>query len=62
MSAALDSLLAQVHLTHAATVLPAWLERAAQDELSYADFLAGLLEEEWSGFQSSAESTLHNCC
>ncbi len=46
MSATAESLLAQVHLTHAAIVLSAWLERAAQDELSYADFLAGLLEEE----------------
>ncbi len=46
MSAGVESLLNQLHLLHAATVLPAWLERAAQDELSYADFLAGLLEEE----------------
>ncbi len=54
MSAGLDSLLAQVHLTHAATVLPAWLERAAQDELSYADFLAGLLEEECAARTTAA--------
>ncbi len=54
MSAGLDSLLAQVHLTHAATALPAWLERAAQDELSYADFLAGLLEEECAARMTAA--------
>lgn len=54
MSTGLDSLLAQVHLTHAATVLPAWLERAAQDELSYADFLAGLLEEECAARTTAA--------
>jgi len=41
-----DSLLAAVHLHQAAAVLPAWLDRAAQEELGYADFLAGLLEEE----------------
>ena len=46
MSAAAESLLTHLHLSHAASVLTAWLERAAQDELSYADFLAGLLEEE----------------
>jgi DNA replication protein DnaC len=42
----LDSLLGQLHLPHAAAVLPAWLDRAAQQELGYADFLQGLLEEE----------------
>ena len=46
MTAGLDTLLLQVHLTGAATALPAWLERAAQQELSYGDFLQGLLEEE----------------
>ncbi len=45
-STGLDTLLTQVHLTGAAAVLPAWLERAAAQELSYADFLHGLLEEE----------------
>jgi DNA replication protein DnaC len=54
MSATAESLLAQVHLTHAAMVLPAWLERAAQDELGYADFLAGLLEEECAARTSAA--------
>jgi DNA replication protein DnaC len=46
MSDPLAPLLAQLHLTQAACVLPAWLERAAQQELSYTDFLQGLLEEE----------------
>jgi DNA replication protein DnaC len=46
MSAALASLLVQVHLAGAAAVLPAWLDRAAQHDLSYADFLQGLLDEE----------------
>lgn len=46
MSAKLDALLAQLHLPHAAGVLPAWLDRAAREELGYADFLQGILEEE----------------
>ncbi|MGH2388129.1 MAG: IS21-like element helper ATPase IstB [Chloroflexota bacterium] len=46
MSDPLAPLLAQLHLTQAADVLPAWLERAAQQDLSYTDFLQGLLEEE----------------
>jgi DNA replication protein DnaC len=46
VSAGLELLLTQVHLSGAATVLPSWLERAATQELSYADFLQGLLEEE----------------
>jgi DNA replication protein DnaC len=46
VSTALDVLLTQVHLAGAAAVLPDWLERAATQELSYADFLQGLLEEE----------------
>jgi DNA replication protein DnaC len=48
MGAALDTLLTQVHLTQAAALLPAWLTRAAEQDLSYADFLQGLLEEELS--------------
>ncbi len=40
------SLLDQLRLPHAAAVLPTWLERAAQEELSYTDFLQGVLEEE----------------
>src|SRR5438093_6812183 len=46
MSAAPDTLLARLHLHQAAAALPAWLDRAAQEELGYADFLGGLLEEE----------------
>jgi DNA replication protein DnaC len=46
VSAGLDLLLTQVHLSGAAAVLPSWLERAAAHELSYADFLQGLLDEE----------------
>ena len=39
MSDGLASLLEQVQLAQAATVLPAWLARAAHEELGYADFL-----------------------
>ena len=46
MTDPLAPLLAQLHLAQAAAVLPAWLERAAEQELSYTDFLQGLLEEE----------------
>ena len=38
--------LTALHLHQAAATLPAWLDRAAQEELGYADFLGGLLEEE----------------
>jgi DNA replication protein DnaC len=41
-----DTLLTALHLHQAAAVLPAWLDRAAHEELGYADFLGGLLEEE----------------
>jgi DNA replication protein DnaC len=41
-----DALLTALHLHQAAAVLPVWLDRAAQEELGYADFLGGLLEEE----------------
>lgn len=41
-----DLALTALHLHQAATVLPAWLDRAAQDDLGYADFLGGLLEDE----------------
>jgi DNA replication protein DnaC len=41
-----EALLTALHLHPAATVLPAWLDRAAQEELGYADFLGGLLEDE----------------
>jgi len=42
----LGPLLEQVGLSYAAAVLPAWLDRAAREELPYADLLQGLLEEE----------------
>lgn len=41
-----DAALTALHLHQAAAVLPAWLDRAAQEELGYADFLGGLLEDE----------------
>src|SRR5213593_3885811 len=44
--AALEPLLEQLGLRQAAAVLPDWLDRAASQELSYADFLHGVLEEE----------------
>ena len=53
---ALDSLLLQVHLSGAVAALPAWLERAAQQELSYADFLQGLLEEEVAARTAAASA------
>jgi len=46
MSADPDTLLAQLQLHQAAAVLPQWLDRAAQEELPYGDFLGGLLQEE----------------
>ena len=45
----LATLLGQLGLPHAAAVLPAWLERAAHHELSYADVMQGLLVEEAAG-------------
>ena len=39
-------LLEHLGLPHAATALDPWLARAAQEELSYADFLHGVLNEE----------------
>jgi DNA replication protein DnaC len=56
MSSALTDLLTQVQLPGAAVVLPAWLERAAEEQLSYADFLAGLLAEELATRSTSATS------
>jgi DNA replication protein DnaC len=41
-----ETLLTALHLHQAAAVLPVRLDRAAQEELGYADFLGGLLEEE----------------
>lgn len=46
MTADAQALLRQLHLEHAASALPAWLERAAHEEVGYADFLRGVLEEE----------------
>ncbi len=54
MSAGVDTLLAQLQLAQAAAVLPAWLDRAAHESLSYADFLQGLLEEELAARATAA--------
>ncbi len=54
MSAGVDTLLAQLQLAQAAAVLPAWLDRAAHESLSYADFLQGLLEEELAARAAAA--------
>jgi DNA replication protein DnaC len=42
----LRPLLEHLGLPHAAAMLPAWLERAAREDVPYADFLQGLLDEE----------------
>jgi DNA replication protein DnaC len=49
----LTVLLDQLQLQHVAAVLPDHLERAARDELSYADFLQGLLEGEAAARQDA---------
>ncbi len=49
------ALLQQLQLPHAAEGLAAWLERAAQAELGYPEFLAGVLEEELAA-RASAET------
>lgn len=54
MSDSLAPLLAHLHLTQAASVLPAWLARAAEHDLSYAEFLQGVLEEECSARATAA--------
>ena len=46
MSVPPEACLAQLQLHQAAAVLPQWLDRAAQEELPYGDFLGGLLQEE----------------
>jgi len=46
MSAPLLTLLSQLGLHQAAAILPAWLERAAHQEVSGLDFAQGLLAEE----------------
>jgi DNA replication protein DnaC len=42
----LQTLLDELHLHHVAEVLPDHLDHAAREEMSYADFLEGLLEGE----------------
>ncbi len=54
MSGGLDTLLGQLQLAQAAAALPAWLDRAAHEGLSYADFLQGLLEEELAARATAA--------
>ena len=46
MSGRAATLLTHLGLHAAATVLPAWLERAAREEVGYEDLLTGVLEEE----------------
>lgn len=46
-SASVQTLLGQLGLHQAAAILPAWLERAVQQERSYTDLLHGILEDEW---------------
>ena len=46
MTAHPEACLAQLQLHQAAAALPQWLDRAAREELPYADFLGGLLQEE----------------
>ena len=47
-------LLEHLGLPHAAAVLDLWLARAAQAELSYADFLHNVLDEELVARQQAA--------
>jgi DNA replication protein DnaC len=54
MSEGVATLLMQVQLPHAAAGLATWLDRAAQQDLSYADFLQGLLEEELTARTTAA--------
>jgi DNA replication protein DnaC len=54
VNAGIDTLLAQLQLAQAAAVLPSWLDRAAHEGLSYADFLQGLLEEELAARAAAA--------
>ena len=46
MTTTAGTLLEQLGLHQAAAILPAWLERASREEVSYNDFLQGVLEEE----------------
>jgi len=45
----LQKLVEQLHLPHLAVALDGWLDRAAKEELSFADLLQGLFEEEMVG-------------
>lgn len=54
MSSGVETLLSQLHLEQAAQLLPSWLDRAASEEMSYADFLQGLLEEELTAQAAAA--------
>jgi DNA replication protein DnaC len=45
----LQTLATQLQLPHLAAALDGWLDRAASEELSFADLLAGLFEEEAVG-------------
>ena len=56
--AAPGPLLEHLGLHQAAAVLPSWLDRAAAQELSYSDFLHGLLEEEAVARASAATRRL----
>jgi DNA replication protein DnaC len=46
MTTTAGTLLEQLGFHEAAAILPAWLERASREEVSYHDFLQGVLEEE----------------
>src|SRR6478672_8789120 len=45
----LQTLATQLQLPHLAAVLDGWLDRAAKEDLSFADLLGGLFEEEAVG-------------
>ena len=49
----MDALLTRLKLPGIRSTYRDWIERAAQEELSYADFLAALLQEEWAARQES---------
>jgi DNA replication protein DnaC len=54
MSADPRVLLEELGLPHAAAVLPGWLDQAAQAELSYAEWLGEVLEEERAARRQAA--------
>ena len=45
----LRTLVEQLHLPHLTAALDGWLDRAAKEDLSFTDLLAGLFEEEAVG-------------